>query len=398
VKGPKAVTDHKAAGAGVDRQHYLIVILYLVFMSSIYSQEQPQDELQVDLNSYFDNFNVDVLFPSVSINKNVSKSTTVTARYMTDIISAASMRSTFIVDGVTSATTKHVGGGDDKPDEWRHQFGGGIIQNILDGTASFNGSYSREHDYSSKTFILNLSYPFAKKNTILQYGYTANWDLVFPQVDYWTRQRNTYTSDFSLTQILAKNLLAQLIFSYSTIRGYQTNGYQVVKIIENDTVHTLNVIHPDFRARRTAGILTNWGFTKSSTLELDYRYYWDNWKIFSNTISGSFKSHLSDLLNLELEYRQYYQTRAFFFKPVYTQLEKYMAVESSLNSGYSNQILLTLTFSGHKKYRFPLLNSDKMQIITSIGFYHRHTDTPDWHSLYTELYAYLFNLGFRIKL
>jgi hypothetical protein len=74
-----------------------------------------------------------------------------------------------------------------------------------------------------------------------------------------------------------------------------------------------------------------------------------------------------------------------------------MAVEGSLNSGYSNEGLLTLTFSGNKKYKVPLLNSDKMQIITTLGFYHRHTDTPDWHSLYTELYAYLFNLGFRIK-
>lgn len=382
----------------MDRKICFAFIISVAFISSAYSQEQAPDELQIDLNSYFDNFNVNVYFPSVSINKSVSKSTSLTARYMTDIISAASMRSTFIVDGVTSATKKHVGGGDDTPDEWRHQFGGGLIQNILDGTATLNASYSREHDYSSKTLIVNLYYPFAKKNTILHYGYTASWDLVFPQVAFWTRQRNTYSSDFSLSQILAKNLIAQLIFSYSTIRGEQTNGYQVIRIIENETVHTINAVHPDFRARRTAGIMANWGFTKNSTLELDYRYYWDNWNIFSHTITGTFKTHISDLLNMEIEYRQYNQTRAFFFKPVYTQVEQYMAVEGSLNSGYSNEGLLTLTFSGNKKYKVPLLNSDKMQIITTVGFYHRHTDTPDWHSLYTELYAYLFNLGFRIKL
>jgi hypothetical protein len=398
VKGPRAETDRKAAGAGVDRKICAALILSVVFISSTFSQEQAPDELQIDLNSYFDNFNVNVIFPSVSINKSISKSTSLNARYITDIISAASMRSTFIVDGVTSATKKHVGGGDDTPDEWRHQLGGGLVQNILDGTATLNASYSREHDYSSKTLILNLSYPFAKKNTILHYGYIASWDLVFPQVAFWTRQRNSYSSDFSLTQILAKNLITQLIFSYSTIRGEQTDGYQVIKIIENDTVHTLNAVHPDFRARRTAGLMTNYGVTKSSTIGLDYRYYWDNWKIFSNTITGTFKTHISDLLNLELEYRHYFQTRAFFFKPVYSQVEKYMAVEGSLNSGYSNEGLVTLTFNGNKKYKVPLLSSDKMQIITTVGFYHRHTDTPDWHSLYTELYAYLFNLGFRIKL
>lgn len=391
------MTVRKAAGAGVGRAIFFIFIFSIILFGNSRAQDQPAEELQIDFNSYFDNFNVDVFFPSISINKSVSKTTSITGRYMTDIISAASMKSTFIVDGVTSATTKHVGGGDNTPDEWRHQFSGGIIQNILEGTAMLNASYSTEHDYSSKTLIVNLSYPFAKKNTVLHYGYTASWDLVFPQVALWTRQRNAYTSDISLTQILAKNLIAQLIFSYSTIRGEQTDGYQVVKIIENETVHTLNAVHPDFRARRTAGIMTNYGFTKSSTIELDYRYYWDNWNIVSHTITSTFKTHLSQLLNLNLELRQYIQTRAFFFQPVYTQAEKYMAVEGSLNSGYSNEGLLTLTFSGNKKYKVPLLNSDKMQIITTLGFYHRHTDTPDWHSLYTELYAYLFNLGFRIK-
>jgi hypothetical protein len=379
----------------VDKYFCLAIILFLLSFSSAYSQDVPEDAVQVDFNSYFDNFNVTVIFPSVSLDKKISKTTSITGRYLTDIITAASMKSTFNVDGITSATSKHVGGGDDHPDEWRHELGLGFTQQVGEGVISFNGGYSTEHDYSSRSFIGNISYPFAKKNTVLHFGFLGSWDKVFPQVRTWTKPRNTLAYDLSLTQILSKSWLAQLIGSYSTINGYMSNGYQVVRIITNDSLHTLDVVEPDYRVHRTAGFRTNIGVSKGSTIELDYRYYWDSWDINSHTITGSFKTHFSKHVNAEFEYRQYFQTRAYFFKPVYTQIEQYMAVEGSLNSGYSNEGLVTLTFGGFKNSSFPFMNSDKMELHTTIGYYHRHTDSADWFSLYSELYAYLFTLGFK---
>ena len=134
----------------------LIVVCLLAYIPPVFSQDLSTDELQVALNSYFDNFNVKIVYPSISLSKKISDSTAVNVRYLVDVISAASMKSHFEIDGVTSATSKEDGGGDNVPDEVRHELGlgftdvpgGGLIKG---GTLSLNSLYSGEHDYASMT-------------------------------------------------------------------------------------------------------------------------------------------------------------------------------------------------------------------------------------------------------
>ena len=90
------------------------------------------------------------------------------------------------------------------------------------------------------------------------------------------------------------------------------DGYQVVRIITGPLLQILEPVEPDKRIRRAAGIRTNFGISKSSTIQIGYRYYWDTWDINSHTIEGTYKTHLSDNLNLTLELRQYFQTKAYF--------------------------------------------------------------------------------------
>jgi hypothetical protein len=376
---------------------FLFTAIFFVSIISlpVFSQTVPEDELQVNINTYFDNFRLIVAYPSVNITKKVSETTSLTGRYLVDIISSASMRSIFKVDGITSATPNQHGGGDDTPDELRNQFGLGVTQSLGQGLLSLNGMYSREHDYSSKTFAASLSFPFAKKNTVLQLGFAGNWDKVFPQTRTWTKDRKTLEFDLGVTQILSKSIITQLNASYIDVTGYMLDGYQVVKIINPNSLRILEPVEPDRRIRKSAGIRTNFGLSKKTTLELGYRYYWDTWDITSHTFSGAVKTHLSDILGATLELRRYDQTKAFFFKPQYFEAEQFMTVEGKLNSGYTNEISLELTLNGSKKIKFPLLNNEKIQFNVMAGFYQRHTDSPDWFTGYLNLYAYLFSFGFR---
>ena len=84
--------------------------LGLMVSASALAQDLPPDEVQVNLNGYFDNFRVNIVYPSISMTGAISPTTSLTGRYLVDVISAASMRSQFQVDGVTSASGRGHGG------------------------------------------------------------------------------------------------------------------------------------------------------------------------------------------------------------------------------------------------------------------------------------------------
>lgn len=376
---------------------FLFILLIFAFDFTI-AQEMPEDEIQVNFNSYFDNFRLNVIYPTINITKSLDKNTSITGSYLIDAISSASMKMKFQVDGITSATTNKTGGADNSPDELRHQVSLGLVRNISVVTVSANGMYSIERDYSSKTFTANISIPFAKKNTVLQLGYAGNFDRIFPQTRTWTKDRTTNSFNFGLTQILSKKIVSQFDFSLSNVDGYMLDGYQVVKIVNGFFLKTLEPVTPETRIRKAAGIRTNLGISRLSTILLGYRYYWDTWDIRSHTAEVQFKTHLSEYLNMILSYRQYIQTRAYFFKDIYAEVEPLMAVDSKLNSGYTNDVSLGFSYKGNKESRIPILNNDKLTFSGSIGFYHRHTDTPDWALRMKDLYAYLISIGFKISI
>ena len=380
----------------VDKRLITLLMLFIIIPSFLFAQSGS--EIDVNMNSYFDNYRLTVIYPSISVTKSLDDKTSVNGSYLVDAISSATMKMLFKVDGIASATSKTTGGGDDTPDELRHQFTLGVSRSFGEYTLSANGMYSTEHDYSSRTFISNLVLPFAKKNTIFQLGFTGNWDKIFPQNRTWTRDRNTSTLNLGVTQILSKKMIGQLDVSYSNINGYMLDGYQVVRIVNGSTLSTLEPIEPDRRIRKAAGLRINYGITKLSTLLLGYRYYWDTWNINSHTIDAEYKTHLSDFVNVSLGFRQYFQTKAYFFKPEYTVPEALMGVDSKLNSGYTSQLSLDLEIKGSKELNLPLLTSDKVTFVSSIGIYHRHTDSPDWAVRLQELYAYLLSFGFKISI
>ncbi|MFQ5641781.1 MAG: DUF3570 domain-containing protein, partial [bacterium] len=306
------------------KRHFLLFLFSVFLAGSGFSQDIPENELQVNLNSYFDSFNVKIVYPSVSFTKRLTDSSSVNVRYLVDVISAASMKSLFKIDGVTSATDKEDGGGDNTPDEVRQEFGAGISQLINGGTISANVIVSKEHDYHSTTLAGTFSYPFAKKNTIVQIGVVRSWDKVFPQIRDWKKNKDVYSLSLNLTQILSKNLISQVIFSYNYSQGFLSDPYQVVQIIQDDVVKNYETVHPGERTRKAVGIRANYKFDRRSALHFGVRYYWDDWDVRSFTTSLSFQQHLNDIATVALGFRNYIQSRASFFKETYTFAEEFM--------------------------------------------------------------------------
>lgn len=375
----------------------LFFLLNLVSIST--SQELSDEEIQANFNAYFDNSRVGIVYPSVSLTKNVGENTSVTGRYLVDVISAASMKSHFEVDGVTSATSKDEGGGDNTPDEVRHEMGIGVTQILGSSTFSLNGLYSTEHDYTSKTLALSYAIPFAKKNSTIQVGLVRSWDKVFPQVRSWKRDKDVTTFSGSFSQILSKRLIAQFDVWYSKNKGMLSDSYQVVEILEGNSAKFLEPKHPNERSRKAFGIRTNYKLTDISSVQIGYRYYWDDWKVKSNTINVFYQRYLSnEKIILGLGVRSYFQSKAEFFSGNYTGNEEFLAVDSKLSSQFSLEYQVKMILDGAYFSENSFLYNEKIQYNAKFNFYHRKTDIADWHSNYKNLYAYIISFGLRYKI
>jgi hypothetical protein len=380
------------------------IILFTPFFFSLcnigFAQLIPGNETQVNVSGYFDNFSVSVLYPSISITKKVSESTSVTGRYLVDMITAASIRShnpVQKVDVVTSASGRG-GGGPPTFDEVRHEFNVGFAHSLGSGILTFDGLYSTESDYTSSTLIGNFTQYFAENNTSLQVGVVRSWDKVFPKTKDWKKDKNVITLNLNFSQNISKSLILQLLSTYTNNNGLLSDNYQLVPISIEGKDSLFDPIHPDLRIRRAAALSLKYRLTETSSLQLGYRYYWDSWDVNANTYSADYQRYLSKHVILGVGWRSNFQTSAFFFKPEYLVPEEYMTSDIKLDSGHSNELQLNLILTGGDRQSYlPFMKDDRVQYIFNLSFYLRHTDSPYWFNHLNNLFATNFNIGIRYR-
>ena len=416
----------------------LPVGLLLGFYAILFGQELPENELQVNFSYYFDSFDVNVLYPSISLTHKVSETTSITGRYLVDMITAASIRggstlsgnnetegeeeddvgehrfdnsmsilnttnNTNRVDAISAASSRGGGGGGYASlgpsfDDVRNEFNLGLAQILAGNLINVNWIYSNERDYTSDTFAGTFSRQFAMKNTTLELGFVRSWDRVFPVTKDWKRHKNVVTYSANFSQIISKNALIQFLTSYTENNGYLADAYNQVRIDSANTTVLYDPIHPDNRIRRAAATQVKFRLDKTSSMQLGYRYYWDNWEVNSHTISANYMRHLSQYIILGIDWRSYLQSRAYFFKEIYLQPESLMTTDIKLDQGNSQELQLRLSINGGGEQDYlPFLTSEKVQYNINLNIYHRHTRTGYWYNGLKDLVATIFNIGFRYR-
>ncbi len=410
----------------MDKKIILILPFFFGLYSISFAQLLPANETQVSFSGYFDNFNVQVYYPSISITKRITGSTSYNIRYLVDMITAASIRNglpsryktttpatntTFnksTVDAVTAASGRTTSGGGGSGegniislptfDEVRHEFNLGFTQLIGNGILTADGIYSTESDYTSSTLIGNFTQYFAENNTSVQLGIVRSWDKVFPKTVIWKKSKNVTTINANFSQVVSKKLILQLLSTYTNNNGLLSDNYQLVPLVINGTDSLFQPIHPDLRIRRAAAISLKYRLGSESSLQLGYRYYWDTWNLYANTYSANYERYLSKHVILGVGWRSNFQTQAFFFKPQYLAPEQYMTSDIKLDGGYTNELQLNLILTGGDRQEYlPFLKDDRVQYIINLNFYARHTNSPYWYNNKSNLFATNFNIGIRYR-
>ncbi|MBI5179877.1 MAG: DUF3570 domain-containing protein [Nitrospirae bacterium] len=300
---------------------YAILILFLLLFSA--SIVLSEDSFTFKYSYFEDNRSVRVDSPMFVLKKDISLNTNVSLKYNLDAITGATKQRN--VDAVTRATVA----------EHRYEYGATLSHKTgVANPTTFGLGYdfSNESDYTSHTLNLNLSQDIFQRNTTIAGGCTRNWDRVSPNTKDWNKNKYVDTFSASIAQVITKKMVALIGYEYSQIDGYQANPYKTVVIGGTRYDEVL----PEKRKRHTVIARLNQYLPYQSSIQFDYRYYFDSWEINAHTVDTKLFHYLTDNLILRLRYRYYNQNSAYFYKEGYASLQEYITSDDKLSDFAAN--------------------------------------------------------------
>jgi hypothetical protein len=180
-------------------------------------------------------------------------------------------------------------------------------------TLGLGAGLSREKDYDSDFFSLDLRRELNEKHTTLAAGYSFAADTFSPlnQPDF-RGDKDTHQWLLGFTQVLSRTALLQVNLTHGYNQGYLSDPYKSVYVFQT------NEAVPEVRpgSRRQWGLLTRYvrylpDF--GAALHLDYRYSTDDWGLRAHTLEVAWIQELAPDWELVPRLRYYTQGEADFY-------------------------------------------------------------------------------------
>ena len=297
-------------------------LIALAIASAAHADTTFTSKVQV----YADSDHTTVVSPLVQGAADVTPNTSVNLGYTADIVSSAS------VDVVTQASPTRI-------HDTRQQASGGFSHSF--GSLSWHAEYlySHENDYLSNNLTTGIDKELFDKNTTLSLGYALSLnDVGRAHDENFSKALTEQSASASWTQILSPRLIAQLTYELANSSGFQSSPYRFVPVRASlDAVPEFWVMEtdPDERWRNAIVIAANRAIGESSSIQGDYRFYFDDWGVTSHTIGARYFVHITPELELRLRERFYTQTAATFYQDNYSSVQKYMTYDRELSPLWS---------------------------------------------------------------
>lgn len=221
---------------------------------------------------------------------------------------------------------------------------------------------STERDYSSYSVNAGLAHDLFGKNTTISIGGNIEYDRSRPHFGAPTpltvmsgdikgpaQSKTVVSGIIGLTQVLARNWLVQLNYSYGSDQGYQTDPYKIVSLVNATTGAPDQYLYesrPRSRTRQSLYAASKLAIGSAVT-STSFRYYHDSWKIDSITADASETIPIGHAFYLKPGFRYYHQTAADFYTPYLlanaglpqyasadSRLGRFSATTISLEAGY----------------------------------------------------------------
>ena len=310
-------------------------LLFAFALIALAAPAAGADEFVTKTQIYTDNDHTTVVSPLVRISKDAWRGGILGASFVADVVTSAS------VDVVTNATARMT--------DFRKEVAGTITQKISDTTLSGAYIYSAENDYQSHNFNLGLTQDFLQKNSTLAVSYAGSLNDVGRSGDAnFHKSLDVHTVDAAWTQLLNARTLMEFAYTFGYATGYQASPYRFVHV-ESSPDFKVPETDPDQRFRHAFVVGLKRHVLKDSAIQLDYRFYLDNWGVTSHT--GQFQ-YVVDFgaATLRLRQRFYYQTAASFFQSHYTEVGEggYLTADRELSTLWSTLTGAKVTIKADK--------------------------------------------------
>jgi hypothetical protein len=240
--------------------------------------------------------------------------------------------------------------------QWLRPFGDRL-------TYATGAHLSREKDYASLGLNAKLSASFMQKLTTVSVGGGFNRDSVIPVGGVPTplsdapgtdrpasRAKRVATGVLGISRILTRRWMVGVDASRTVERGYLTEPYKVVSLVDPATGFTTGELtegRPSNRDRKDVLASSAYHLTKD-IIYASYRYYWDDWQVRSNTIDLKVRHELANQRWVQPHLRFYDQTAARFFTTGFIQgspIPQYATSDSRLGSLHT--VTLGVTYGFH---------------------------------------------------
>lgn len=203
---------------------------------------------------------------------------------------------------------------------------------------------SVEYDYVSLGVSASYIHELNNKNTTLTASLAFNNDTYSPEggiptalspmrlpgaVNRDGEDDSKTISDFlfGVTQVVNRNTLIELNYSYGISNGYLTDPFKVVTVVDpltglpdNSVLNAIDATNlpyvyekrPDSRQRNSLFFRAAHHLTED-VMHFSYRYFWDDWGISSNTFDFKYRYELGNSY-LQPHVRYYMQDAADFYR------------------------------------------------------------------------------------
>ena len=205
---------------------------------------------------------------------------------------------------------------------------------------------SREYDYTHLGVNAKFARDFNKGNTTVSAGIAVSLDSLDPvggspaplsaMLDVGDTSNRMGDQDkdvldlvLGVTQVISRNLVVQLNYSFSNSDGYLTDPYKVLSLVDGTTGDTLlrpltpgveGPSHqfvfesrPDERTKHSVYGQAKY-YMSGKVLDASYRYMTDDWEIDSHTVDLRYRIPIGTERYIEPHLRFYTQTEAEFYQ------------------------------------------------------------------------------------
>ncbi|MDH5352820.1 MAG: DUF3570 domain-containing protein [Gammaproteobacteria bacterium] len=262
---------------------------------------------------------------------------------------------------------------------------------------TWGGNLSKEYDYLSLGGSATYARDFNDRNTTFTTAFAFNNDTIEPEggipsvfqpmrvagsgLNREGADDDKTITDFMLgvTQVISRETIMQLNFSFGQIDGYQNDPFKIVTVVDPadglpagsgffDTASTGNLPYvyerrPDTRDRSVIYFKTVHHF-EEDTINFSYRYYNDDWEVTSHTLDLRYRYELGNSY-LQPHVRFYRQDAAEFYTHDLTLGTDVDPVSGAVSRDYATsdyRLAESETLTLGLKYGMPLGNDSELSI------------------------------------